>query len=79
MARSRYAMFSDEGDAAVAVMVERLLLMPISTSDTELYSRLTTLMNEIAKTHGEVWDTDVREAIIGEIERRTHRELSIYF
>lgn len=77
--RDSYGMFTKEGSLAVSVLVENALKLPVTTTNGELYAFLTAGMKEIKKAgHGEVYDTEVREQIIGEIEKRTKRELSIF-
>ena len=74
-----YGMYSKAGDRAVDAMFKRLLKLPITTSDDELCRALTAAFNKVAVKHGEVWDTEVREAVIGRLEKATGRFLSIYF
>jgi hypothetical protein len=74
-----YGMYTPAGDHAVALMVARLLKLPISTGAKDLDRALTAEFNAVAKVHPEVWDTEVREAVIGRLERETGRSLSIYF
>lgn len=74
-----YGMFSKSGNAAIAKMVVDALSLPITTTNEELYTYLRGRMDQIQNKHGEVWDTDVREAVIGTLERKLHRELTIYF
>lgn len=76
---AEFGMFTTAGNRAAARIVEKVLLLPLSTSDKELYAFLSKEMNAISSKHGEVWDTDVREAIIGRIERAIGRSLTIYF
>jgi hypothetical protein len=76
---SDYAMYSDAGNWAVGDMVNRVLRLPLATSLDDLNRALVVEFNELAKRFPEVWDTDVREAVIGRIERETGRTLSIYF
>lgn len=74
-----YGMFTKAGNAVVAKMIVDVLSLPITTTNQELYVYLRGRMDKIQNKHGEVWDTDVREAIIGTLERKLHRELTIYF
>lgn len=74
-----YSMFSDSGNRAVKAIVAAALALPISTPSQELYAFLNTEMRKIETAHDEIFDTDVRSAMIGAIERRTGRNLSIYF
>lgn len=75
-----YGMFSDEGDRMVGELVDRVLKLPIDSTDDDIYSELNKGMNDIEEAgHGEVHDTAVREAMIVTIENRTNRELTIYF
>lgn len=77
--RDSYGMFTKEGSKAVAALVELTLMLPMTVTNEELYASLKTGMKEIKKQgHGEVYDTEVREQIIGTIEKRTKRELSIF-
>jgi hypothetical protein len=77
---SSYEMFTAEGNRLVGEMVEKVLSMPLSTTDREVYAHLQEAMNIIAALgHGEVWDTAVREAVIGRLERKMQRNLTIYF
>jgi hypothetical protein len=72
-----YAMFSSEGNACVDRIVRGAASLPLTTTNDQLYSFLTSEMN--ACPHKEIWDTEVRERMIGELERLTNRSLSIYF
>jgi hypothetical protein len=74
-----YGMFTVAGNRAVDQMVTRLLKLPISTSPDEFNQALNTEFKKVAEKHGEVWDTDVRDAVISVLERKTRRELSIFF
>ena len=75
-----YGMFSDEGNQLVAKAVDRASDISGAVSDKVVYAFLKVAFDEIEELgHEEVWDTDVREHVIGEIERRSERSLSIYF
>ena len=74
-----FEMFSLEGNREVRELVAVVLNMAPDLSDAAIYARLKEGMNEIEKRHPEVWDTAVREAIIGRIEIDTKRSLTIYF
>lgn len=73
-----FAMFSKAGNNAAKAIVAAVLKLPMDTTDQELYAFMTERMKTVAEKHGEIWDTDVREAMIGCIEHRTGRELTIY-
>ncbi len=74
-----FGMFSVEGAKEVKELVESVKTLPVSMTDEELYKVLKHGMKGISKIgHGEVYDTEVRQRIIGEIERATKRELSIF-
>lgn len=74
-----YGMFTVAGDAAVADMIARVKNFgSVTTTDKILYEYLRKAMKKIAVEHGEVYDTAVREIIIGKIEKMTKRELSIF-
>lgn len=77
--RTEFNMFSAAGNRVARQIVNAALKLPMGTSNDELYAFLTERMNGVAKQHGEIWDTDVREAMISAIEHVTKRELSIYF
>tara|TARA_R110000772_G_scaffold2410_2_gene8380 strand:- start:570 stop:806 length:237 start_codon:yes stop_codon:yes gene_type:complete len=76
-----YGMFSKNGDKAAQSVVNKILKLPLSTTNKELYKVLTTEMNKVAddKGHEEIWDTECREQIISTIEDKTKRNLTIYF
>src|SRR4051794_672686 len=76
---TKYGMFSKAGDARVLAIVRGALRLPMSTSNEKLYAFLSKRMNAVGDKYGEVWDTAVRESLIGVIESRTGRDLSIYF
>ena len=78
--RTEFNMFTPAGNRAARQIVNAALKLPMGTSNDDLYAFLTLAMNKVANQHGEIWDTDVREAMIGAIEKATGRdELSIYF
>jgi hypothetical protein len=75
-----YGMFSEVGNEAVAVIVRDASQLAMTTSMSKFYQFLTDRMSELeSQGHGEVWDTAVREVIIGRLELATGRELSIFF
>jgi len=76
---SDYGMFTKAGNAVVAKIVVGALSLPITTTDRELYKYLSERMNKAQDKHPEIWDTAVRDAMISIIERKTNRDLSIYF
>ncbi|MBK1666690.1 hypothetical protein CKO28_01350 [Rhodovibrio sodomensis] len=74
-----FGMFTDAGNRLVGEAIAKVANMPLVTTDAELTHALTAQLNEIAKTHPEVWDTAVRDVIVSRIARRTGRTLSIHF
>ena len=74
-----YGMFSKAGNNAVARIIEGALKLPITTTDNELYTYLKKRMTLVNVKHPEIHDTDVRSMMISVLERKLHRELSIYF
>jgi hypothetical protein len=79
---SDFGMYTPDGNAAVAEMLAGILIAAPDLSDNAIYARLTQEMNALAKRHEEVWDTEVRTAIIGRLERalnRKHGDMTIYF
>lgn len=74
-----FGMFSDAGGRLVLNLINNVVANPMTTTDDELLRMIVKEMNKIeAKGHREVWDTDVREQMIGRIESLTKRELTIY-
>ena len=71
-----YGMFTDAGNKKVANLTKRILKLPITATDQDIYNMVTEGLNKIG---GEAWDTEVREAIISRIEKETNRDLTIYF
>jgi hypothetical protein len=55
------------------------LKLPIATTNAQLYSYLKERMKRVAEKYPEVWDSDVRDALISVLERKLHRELTMYF
>lgn len=74
-----YGMFSKAGNLAVDKLVNKVLALPITASDESIYKVLEDGMKKMESKHGEVYDTDVRDQMISSIERKTNRELTIYF
>mgnify|MGYP006928225493 CR=1 FL=1 len=74
-----YGMFSQDGNREVDSIVLKVCALPLSTTNEELYSFLKTKMDAAEEMHKEIWDTAVREVMIGTIENRTKRDLTIYF
>ena len=76
----KYGMFTSKGNQLVHALVKKVIKLPMSTTSNELQETISTGFNKIAdQGHDEVWDTDVREQAIGEIEKLTQRKLSIFF
>lgn len=74
-----FQMFSEEGNERVLKLLKTVLDLPITASNEVLYAGLREGMKFISKDHPEIYDTEVRRTIIDELERLTHRELSIFF
>ena len=74
-----YGMFSRAGNKRIASIVAGASKLPLSTTDEELYAYLRTRLNTVAKKHGEAWDTEVRESLIWDLERKLKRDLTMYF
>ena len=74
-----YGMFSSKGNKLVGKIVAKVLKLPITAKKKDIYKLLTEEFNILESKHEEVWDTDVRESVIGIIEQKTKKELSIYF
>ena len=74
-----YGMFTPKGNRRVNSIVLKTCSLPLSSTDEEIYAFLKMRMDIVAENHKEVWDTAVREAMIGTIENRTKRSLTIYF
>lgn len=79
MTNVNYGMYSKAGNQQVASIVAGALELSIATTNTQLYSYLKERMNEVAENYPEVWDSDVRDALISVLERKLHRELTMYF
>ena len=80
MEMKKYEMFTKEGDNLVHKLINRVLKLPITAKDQEIYSLLTDEFNLLeVQGHGEVWDTACREQIMYAIENKTGRSLSVYF
>jgi hypothetical protein len=74
-----FAMFTAAGNAAVAELFDKACKLPMTASDDAIYAMLNKGLDRIEKKHVEVWDTDVRKTLIGQIEVATGRTLTIYF
>jgi len=74
-----YGMFTKAGNAAVARIIDDVRSLSIETSNKELYAYLNKRMKVVSARHPEIYDSDVRDAIISILERRLHRELTMYF
>ena len=75
-----YEMFTKEGNRRVSYFVEKIKIEINNWSDSFLYRELTQEMDRaMYDGYPEVWDTVVRENIIGELERHTGRNLTIYW
>jgi len=74
-----YGMFTKAGNAAVARIIDDVRSLSIETSNKELYAYLNKRMKAVSAKHPEIYDSDVRDAIISILERRLHRELTMYF
>ena len=74
-----FGMFSKAGNKRVKTIARQALRKPMTITNDALYAFLRKRMNEVGEKHSEVWDTAVRESLIGVVERRSGRELSIYF
>jgi hypothetical protein len=72
-------MFSEEGNRKVQEVLENTLKLPLSTTDTGIHDFIRKEFAEVAKEHKEIYDTDVRERFMGELEKVTERKYSIYF
>tara|TARA_R110001583_G_scaffold33668_1_gene113717 strand:+ start:912 stop:1160 length:249 start_codon:yes stop_codon:yes gene_type:complete len=71
---------SENGNQLVAQLVNRVLTLPLGTSDDDLTKFLSKGMQVISRAgHPEVFDTDVREQVIGTVENMAGKKLSIYF
>ena len=61
-----FDMFTPEGNVAaagvMATFIDSLTTRPVATED-EAYLRLSGLIEEASKTHGEIYDTEVRHAM----------------
>lgn len=74
-----FGMFSVKGGRKVRSIVNKVLRLKITATDKDIYDLLTSEFNKIRPDFPEVWDTDVRSSVIHFIERKTNRELSIFF
>jgi hypothetical protein len=74
-----YGMYSKAGNQRIASIVIGALKLPIATTNAQLYSYLKERMKRVAEKYPEVWDSDVRSAVISVLERKLHRELTMYF
>ncbi len=74
-----YGMYSKAGNQRIASIITGALKLPIATTNAQLYSYLKARMSKVAEKYPEVWDSDVRSALISVLERKLHRELSMYF
>jgi len=72
-------MFSEEGNRKVTELYEKTANLPLRSTESDIYAFISKGFNEISKQHGEVYDTDVREAFIGQLEKESERKYSIYF
>ena len=64
-----WEMFSDEGDAAVAAMMQEMKNNLKNKPLPEIRKLLKERVDKIAKKHGEVYDTDVREIIVSRLTK----------
>lgn len=74
-----FGMFSEEGNQAVTQLFKNTMKLPISSTDNDIYDFLKIGFEKIALKHKEVYDTDVRERFIGEMEHAIGRNFQIYF
>jgi flagellar basal body-associated protein FliL len=74
-----YGMFSAAGNRAAASIVTGALKLSITTSNDKLYDYLKKRMDKVYLKHSEIYDSEVRDAIISVLERKLHRELTMYF
>ena len=78
--KQMYGMYSDAGASMVQSLIDRISVIPITEDEDDIHDMLRVGFDEIVEAgHTEVWDTDVREQVVGTVERLTHRELSIFF
>lgn len=72
-----FAMFSDDGDAAVQEMLDCIVARyQEGTASTEAIEwDIEDQMEKMAKTHGEIMDTDVREEIHNYIDQKLGRKI----
>lgn len=64
-----WEMFSDEGDNAVTAMMQEIKDALRSKPLPEIRKLLKQRIDEIAKEHAEVYDTDVREIIVSRLTK----------
>lgn len=74
-----FGMFSEEGNKAVTQLFKDTMKLPISSTESDIYAFMKNGFENISKTHKEVYDTDVRERFVGEMEKISERKFSIYF
>jgi len=75
-----YGMYTEAGDRAVERLVNRVVnSLKTNALNIEIYAALREGMRDIAVKYDEVWDTEVRTAIIAQLERDTGRNLTISF
>lgn len=69
-----YAMFSKAGDREVQRMVDRVVKMPLKSTDKEILKKIAEERNKIEKKgHLEVFDTEVEECFMEEVRKLTGR------
>lgn len=73
----QFQMFSKEGNFACQKLVDGVKKLPFGTSKIQLNKYLKDGMQEIAKTHKEVYDSEPRDTIITKVEKITGTEIHI--
>lgn len=74
-----FGMFSKEGNRKVTELYEKTANLPLRSTESDIYAFINKGFNEISKEHKEVYDTDVRERFIGQLEMESERKYSIHF
>ena len=76
---AEYGMFTRDGNEACGRIVNAICQMPAESTNEQMYARLKDLLAIAQLMYPEIYDTDVREHMIAAIEKRTGREMTIYF
>ena len=74
-----FGMFSEEGNRKLTELYEKTANLPLRSTESDIYAFISKGFSEISKEHKEVYETDVRERFMGQLETESERKYSIYF